>query len=191
MDLIVSFLTVSKETFIIYEIIMLIKKNYFSCLLLTYKITGEIMDGKDSEGILENSPFIAWIHNLSKNQFKYLNNRISEFNLGHEVRYIMMIYDNPNISQDDLVLLSGQSKGNIAKSLRKLEDGGYIEREVNPENRRKYMLKTTSKGNELVPKVRKISKDWEKEVGITEEDNELKIRLREIAINGMRLVEDM
>ena len=191
MDIIVSFLTVSKETFIIYEIIMLIKKNYFSCLLLTYKITGEIMDGKDSEGILENSPFIAWIHNLSKNQFKYLNNRISEFNLGHEVRYIMMIYDNPNISQDDLVLLSGQSKGNIAKSLRKLEDGGYIEREVNPENRRKYMLKTTSKGNELVPKVRKISKDWEKEVGITEEDNELKIRLREIAINGMRLVEDM
>jgi len=191
LDIIVSFLTVSKETFIIYEIIMLIKKNYFSCLLLTYKITGEIMDGKDSEGILENSPFIAWIHNLSKNQFKYLNNRISEFNLGHEVRYIMMIYDNPNISQDDLVLLSGQSKGNIAKSLRKLEDGGYIEREVNPENRRKYMLKTTSKGNELVPKVRKISKDWEKEVGITEEDNELKIRLREIAINGMRLVEDM
>lgn len=159
--------------------------------MLTNKITGEIMKGKDTEGIMDNSPFIAWVHNLSKNQFKYLNHRISEFNLGHEVRYIMMIYDNPNISQDDLVLLSGQSKGNIAKSLRKLEDGGYIEREVNPDNRRKYMLKTTSKGNELVPKVRKISKDWEKEVGITEEDNELKIRLREIAINGMRLVEDM
>lgn len=152
---------------------------------------GEIMKGEYTQGIIDNSPFIAWVHNLSKNQMKYLKNKIAEYDLDHEVRYIMMIYENPNISQDDLVIMSGQSKGNIAKALKKLEDEGYIEREINPDNRRKYMLKTTSKGDELVPKVRQISKDWEKEVGITEEDNELKKRLKEIAINGMRLVEDL
>ena len=149
------------------------------------------MKGEYTQGIMDNSPFIAWVHNLSKNQMKYLKNKIAEYDLDHEVRYIMMIYENPNISQDDLVIMSGQSKGNIAKALKKLEDEGYIEREINPDNRRKYMLKTTSKGDELVPKVRQISKDWEKEVGITEEDNELKKRLMEIAINGMRLVEDL
>ena len=149
------------------------------------------MEGEYTQGIMDNSPFIAWVHNLSKNQMKYLKNKIAEYDLDHEVRYIMMIYENPNISQDDLVIMSGQSKGNIAKALKKLEDEGYIEREINPDNRRKYMLKTTSKGDELVPKVRQISKDWEKEVGITEEDNELKKRLMEIAINGMRLVEDL
>ena len=53
------------------------------------------------------------------------------------------------------------------------------------------MLKTTSKGDELVPKVRQISKGWEKEVGITEEDWEVIERIKEIAINGMRLVEDL
>ena len=149
------------------------------------------MKGEYTQGIMDNSPFIAWVHNLSKNQMKYLKNKIAEYDLDHEVRYIMMIYENPNISQDDLVIMSGQSKGNIAKALKKLEYEGYIEREINPDNRRKYMLKTTSKGDELVPKVRQISKDWEKEVGITEEDNELKKRLMEIAINGMRLVEDL
>ena len=149
------------------------------------------MEGEYTQGIMDNSPFIAWVHNLSKNQMKYLKSKIAEYDLDHEVRYIMMIYENPNISQDDLVIMSGQSKGNIAKALKKLEDEGYIEREINPDNRRKYMLKTTSKGDELVPKVRQISKDWEKEVGITEEDNELKKRLMEIAINGMRLVEDL
>ena len=149
------------------------------------------MKGEYTQGIIDNSPFIAWVHNLSKNQMKYLKSKIAEYDLDHEVRYIMMIYENPNISQDDLVIMSGQSKGNIAKALKKLEDEGYIEREINPDNRRKYMLKTTSKGDELVPKVRQISKDWEKEVGITEEDNELKKRLKEIAINGMRLVEDL
>ncbi|WP_407392968.1 MarR family winged helix-turn-helix transcriptional regulator [Methanobrevibacter sp.] len=136
-----------------------------------------------------NAPVIGFIHNISKNQMKYLNSRISDFNLGKEVRYIMMIFDNPNCSQEDLVAFYGESKANIAKSLKKLEDDGYITREVNPENRRKYMLKTTPKANELVPKVRQISLDWESEVGINEEDEEFKQKLREIAIRGMKLIE--
>lgn len=146
------------------------------------------MDGESFEGIYDSSPFIAWIHNLSKNQMKYLNSKIDELNLGHEMRFIMMIYDNPNISQDNLVNISGQSKASIAKSLKKLEDQGYIKRDVNPDNRRKYMLKTTQKGDEIVPKIRQISKDWEKEVGITDEDIELRKRIKEIAIKGMELV---
>lgn len=147
------------------------------------------MERESYEGIYDSSPFIAWIHNLSKNQMKYLNSKIDELNLGHEMRYIMMIYDNPDISQDDLVIISGQSKASIAKSLKKLEDQDYIKRQVNPNNRRKYMLKTTSKGDEIVPKIRQISRDWENEVGITENDHELKKRIKEIAIKGMELVE--
>lgn len=146
------------------------------------------MNGKSHEGIYDSSPFIAWIHNMSKNQMKYLNSKIDELNLGHEMRFIMMIYDNPNISQDDLVIISGNSKANIAKTLKKLEDEDYIKREINPENRRKYMLKTTEKGDEIVPKIRQISRDWEVEVGITDQDNELKERIKEIAINAMELV---
>ena len=146
------------------------------------------MNGKSHEGIYDSSPFIAWIHNMSKNQMKYLNSRIDELNLGHEMRFIMLIYDNPNISQDDLVSISGNSKASIAKTLKKLEDEDYIKREINPENRRKYMLKTTEKGDEIVPKIRQISRDWEVEVGITDQDNELKERIKEIAINAMELV---
>lgn len=148
------------------------------------------MDEENFQGIWDNSPFVAWIHNISKNQMKYLNSHIEELDLGHEMRYIMAIYDNQGLSQDDLVKMFAQSKASIAKSVQKLEDEGYITREVNPKNRRKYMLKTTSKANELVPKIRKISKDWENEVGITDEDYELKKRIREIAINGMKLTEE-
>lgn len=138
--------------------------------------------------IFDNPPFIAWIHNISKNQFKYLNSQIEELDFGHEIRFVLMIYDNPNISQDDLVALSGQSKASIAKSLKKLENRGFVEREVNPKNRRKYMLKTTSKADEIVPKIRQISKNWEMEVGINEDDDELRERIKEIAINSMKLV---
>ncbi|WP_405294215.1 MarR family winged helix-turn-helix transcriptional regulator [Methanobrevibacter sp.] len=140
------------------------------------------------EKIFENAPFIAWIHNISKNQLKYLNLKLADLELDHDIRHVIYIYDNPNISQDDLVGFSGQSKGNIAKVVKKLEDRGYIEREINPNNRRKYMLKTTSKADELVPKIREISKEWEREVGLTDNDDEIKKRIREISINSMKLI---
>ena len=139
------------------------------------------------EKIFQDAPFIALIHNISKNQIKYLKSRIEEYDLGREIRYVMMVYDNPGCSQDDLVNIYGESKANVAKALRKLEDEGFIKREVNPDNRRKYMLRATSKAEELVPKVRQISKDWERGVGIDELDSEFKEKLRQIAINGMRL----
>lgn len=140
------------------------------------------------EETFENAPLIGWIHNISKNQLKYLNSKLTDLNLGHEIRYVMMIHDHPNISQDDLVNFSGQSKGNIAKIVKKLEDNGYIKRKINPDNRRKYMLQATPKANELVPKIRQISKDWEREVGITEDDDYLKQRIIEISINSMKII---
>ena len=141
--------------------------------------------------IFNKSPLIGLIHNISKNQIKYLNSRISDMNLGRELRYVMMVYDNPNCSQDDLVCLYGESKANIAKALKKLESEEYIKRDVNPDNRRKYMLKTTPKADELVPKIRQISLDWEHEVGISDDDYKIKERLREIAINSMDLIDDL
>lgn len=142
------------------------------------------------QAINDNSPIIAWIHNISLNQQKYLKSKIKEYDFGHNVRYLMFIYDNPNCSQEDLVNMFCQSKGNIAKILKKFEDEGYIKRETNPQNRRKYMLNTTDKANELIPEFRQISKDWDRAVGLTDEDEEFKNRLREIAINGMKLLED-
>ena len=142
------------------------------------------------EKIFENAPLIALIHNISKNQLKYLNSRLNSLNLGHEIKYIMMIYDNPNCSQEDLVNFSAQSKGNIAKIVKKLEAENYIERKINPENRRKYLLKTTPKANELVPKIRKISKDWEREVGITENDVNVIKRIKEISINSIKIIKE-
>ncbi len=148
------------------------------------------MDDKTTQNLVNNSPFIAWIHNISLNQQKYMKSKIEDLDFDHNMRYIIFIYDNPNCSQEDIAVMFGQSKGNIAKVLRKFEDEGYIERKTNPENRRKYMLNTTKKGSEIVPRIRQISKDWEAEVGITDEDLELKKRIMEIAIKGMRLVEE-
>lgn len=146
------------------------------------------MDDESFQAITKDSPLIAWIHNISLNQQKYMKSRIEEYDFGHDVRYLMFIHDNPGCSQDDLVNMFAQSKGNIAKIVKKFEDDGFIRRIVNPQNRRKYMLNTTDKANELVPKFRQISKDWEREVGINDDDVRFKERLAEIAIRGMEII---
>ena len=148
------------------------------------------MDENNFQGIKDKSPFIAWIHNISLNQQKYMKMKCNDLDLGHDVRYIIFIYDNPNCSQEDLVNMFGQSKGNIAKILKKFENEGYIKREIDPKNRRKYNLNTTEKGSELVPKYRQLSKDWEKEVGITDLDDKLKEKIIDIALKGMKLTEE-
>lgn len=51
------------------------------------------------EKIFQDAPFIALVHNISKNQIKYLKSRIEEYDLGREIRYVMMVYDNPGCSQ--------------------------------------------------------------------------------------------
>ena len=149
------------------------------------------MDDEYFQAISDDSPIIAWIHNISLNQQKYMNSKIKDYDFGHNVRYLMFIYDNPDCSQEDLVNMFCQSKGNIAKILKKFEDEGYIRREINPQNRRKYMLNTTEKANELIPEFRQISKDWEREIDLIDEDDEFKNKLKEIAVKGMKLVEDL
>jgi DNA-binding MarR family transcriptional regulator len=146
------------------------------------------MDNESFQAINKDSPLIAWIHNISLNQQKYMKSRINDYGLGHNVRYLMFIHDNPDCSQDDLVNMFAQSKGNIAKILAKFENDGFITRQIDSQNRRKYMLNTTDKANELVPKFRQISLDWEREVGISDEDDEFKKRLKEIAIRGMQII---
>ena len=52
------------------------------------------------------------------------------------------------------------------------------------------MLNTTEKGSELVPMIRQISKEWEAEVGLNENDVEFREKLIQIAVNGQRLINE-
>ena len=61
-----------------------------------------------------------------------------------------------------------QSKGTVAKTLRKLEDKGYIERIINKDNRQKYILKLTKKGDELIPVLKREADHWHNAVGLAE-----------------------
>lgn len=144
---------------------------------------------KETPDKFDSMPFIALIHHISKNKLKYSIKNPNHIDMVHEGRYLMEIHKRKNLSQDDLANFFGQSKGTIAKALRKLEDKGYVERKIEENNRRKYILKTTKKGEELAILLKKDLESWEENVGIDKLNDKTKSELREIARKSEKILE--
>lgn len=138
----------------------------------------------------DSMPFIALIHHISKNKLQYSLKNPNHVDMVHEGRYLMEIHKRNDLSQDDLANIFGQSKGTIAKALRKLEDKEYVERKIDESNRRKYILKTTKKGEELAILLKKDLDQWEKSVGIDKLDDETKNQLRQIARKSEEILKE-
>ena len=129
----------------------------------------------------DSMPFIALIHHISRNKLRYSQKNPNHIDMVHEGRYLMEIHKRRNLSQDDLASIFGQSKGTIAKALRKLEEKGYVERIIDENNRRKYILKTTNEGEKQAILLTKDLEEWEEMVGIDKLDENAKSQLRQIA----------
>lgn len=129
----------------------------------------------------DTMPFVALIHHISRNKLRYSQKNPNHIDMVHEGQYLMELYKRKNLSQDDLATIFGQSKGTIAKALRKLEDHEYVERIVDENNRRKYILNITEKGEKLAILLENDLKKWEELVGIDKLNDEVKNQLREIA----------
>jgi len=63
----------------------------------------------------------------------------------------MLLYKKQNIMQETLVRHYHLDKGTIARSVRKLEDAGYIRQIIDPDNPRAVRLFLTKKGERAAP----------------------------------------
>ena len=138
----------------------------------------------------DSMPIFALIHHISKNRLRYIMKNPNRIDMAQEGRYLMEIHKRQNLSQDDLANILGQSKGTIAKALRKLEDKGYVERIIDENNRRKYILKTTQKGEKLAFLLIEDLNEWEKSVGIDKLDENTKNQLRKIARRSEEILKE-
>lgn len=66
-------------------------------------------------------------------------------------------------------------KGTIARTVRKMEDAGYVTRVVDPLNRRAFILSLTDKGRSIAPEIIAIDREWQRSVlsVLTGEEQEL------------------
>jgi DNA-binding MarR family transcriptional regulator len=87
---------------------------------------------------------------------------LEDYNIGRGQHVILLtLYRHTGISQETLSDILKLDKGSIAKSVKKLEDEGFIDRSVDADDKRAYKLFLTQKGQDIIPVVKKAIGDWE------------------------------
>ncbi|WP_215699502.1 MarR family winged helix-turn-helix transcriptional regulator [Clostridium sp. MCC353] len=101
------------------------------------------------------------INIIRRSEQSYIRSRVEAHGL-HPLDaltlYVLMTRNSCN--QDSLCCEMNVDKGRIAKTVSRLEEGGYLVRSVNLHNKREKLLHLTDSGKEMVSVVRQIFDDW-------------------------------
>lgn len=150
------------------------------------------MHEKIMKGELSNVPLGSFISIIHRTHMIYLNDKIKELGLtAGQYPFIMKLSYNEGITQDDMANYFHIDKGTVARALRKLEDNEFVYREIDPLNRRRYLIYLTNKGKEIVPQIKSIDKEWEKLVCSKfshDENGRLLEILQKLMINSLEKV---
>lgn len=108
-----------------------------------------------------------------------------------ELPYLVRIYnDNNNITQRDLCNLFFVSEPVVARTLKNLENKGFVIRNNDPQKKTRKLLSLTDKGVEINKRMFNINAEWEKHLfdnlSVDEIEN-YKMLTKLLAINSMKL----
>ena len=121
-------------------------------------------------------PLGALVSIINRAHAIYLNERLKPYNLtfGQFPVFICLLH-HPNINQESMARHFHLDKGTIARTVRKMEDAGYVTRVVDPLNRRAFILSLTDKGRSIAPEIIAIDREWQRSVlsVLTGEEQEL------------------
>jgi DNA-binding MarR family transcriptional regulator len=110
----------------------------------------------------DDIPFGAVVSLVSRSKSVFLNDRLRPLGLSAgQFPVLMLLAKEQNIMQEELARHYHLDKGTIARAVRKLEDGGYIRRITDPDNRRAVRLFLTERGDHAIPLLHGINREWE------------------------------
>lgn len=113
----------------------------------------------------EDIPLGAVVSLINRSKHVFLNNRLRSLDLSAgQFPILILLAKEQNIMQDRFVQHYHLDKGTIARAVRKLENGGYIRRITDPDNRRAVRLFLTEKGEDAIPLLKDINREWEHQI---------------------------
>lgn len=98
---------------------------------------------------------ISYIHRQNQ---KNLAKHLSPYGIGSggQHTFLKSVLQKPGITQDQLTQLLKFDKATTARSIKQLEQSGYIERKPDPNDRRSHLLYPTPKAREFAPTLQLI-----------------------------------
>jgi len=106
--------------------------------------------------------------------------------------FLMHIAKNGACTQQSIAEAMEISAATVAVSLKKLEKGGYIEKQIGRTDGRSNLVVLTAKGEDVVEKSKCMFEQVDKEMFacVTEEEQQLLLTLLERIVNNLKTMED-
>ena len=102
---------------------------------------------------------------ISKNQTLYLNHHLEDLNINaSQLHFLFEISHQKEINQEMIASRCNIDKGAVARSVKKLEANGLVERKVDDNNRRQNIITLTDKGERTLKKAHQKLDEWERYV---------------------------
>jgi len=124
---------------------------------------------KNNEGSI-----VRYISILYRYGQSYITKRLESLNIGSgQYGFLMTLYLKGGINQEELSCYLKIDKGTTAKAIRKLEDEGYLVRDIDLKDKRAYKISLTPKALEVIPVIQAAAKDWENIItsGLSKEES--------------------
>lgn len=136
-------------------------------------------------------PLGSLITAVSRAHVAFLFKEIKKFGItGGQFQFLMGLAREDGITQEELASNFHMNESTIARALRKLEDAGMVQREVDESNRRKKIITVTDKGRAAVDVIKKKDEMWEAEIQSLspDEKNKLKEMLKALTFESVDLM---
>ena len=146
--------------------------------------------GRLSKEEIMNMPLGSLITTISRSHMAFLFSEIEKLGIGGQFQFLMGLAQEDGIIQEELASRFHLNESTIARALRKLEDSGMVQREVDENNRRRKIITVTEKGRAAVDAISEIDQKWEERVQSlsADEKNKLKEMLQALAVESAELM---
>ena len=121
-----------------------------------------------------------WVSMLYRYGQSYLEHELMPYHIGSgQFTFLMALLHQDGVRQESLASKLNIDKGTTARALKKLEESGYISRQVDPEDKRANIIYLTPKAIMIKPVLIDISLKWTETItsGFTPQENEQMILL--------------
>ena len=109
----------------------------------------------------------------------FVGKELEQYNIGSgQFSFLIALHHNEGATQERLAHLLHVDKATSARAVKKLVKEGYVKREKDVKDKRKYRIFLTEKGKKMEPVLKEISAKWTAVLlfGFTEDEKD-KIRL--------------
>lgn len=133
--------------------------------------------------------FMKNINLVSRSAEVFREERLKDCGIrGCQSKYVLVIAQNPGVSQEDISRMLFVNKSNVARQIGFLETAGFVKKVGNDKDRRAVHLYPTEKLLGALPRVKEVLAKWRALVteGFTEEEKVELQRLSEKMVENAR-----